>query len=161
MTHDQKLERFAERELRKNIDKLIIEDEHGGLIAFGKYYIESTKTAHVVRTWDRVIHNFSSRRAALAWCSADKFNQYTLASMILICDRKKQSLAADIYTRKSLGERGKHEMFYEIVNTKVQTKIDRYNSVSAELENCVNRAKYIQIRGFNNETARTIGTNAK
>ena len=44
MNQDQKLERFAERELRKNIDKLIIEDDEGGLIAFGKYYVKSSKT---------------------------------------------------------------------------------------------------------------------
>lgn len=161
MTQNQKFERFAERELRKNIDNLIITDDKGDLIAFGRYYIESTATDHVVRTWDRVIHNFVSKRAALAWCSADNCQQYNLANLILILDRKKQALAADIYTRKSMGERGKHEVFYEIVNTKIQTKIDRYNSVSTELEKCVNQAKYIQIRGFNNETARTIGSNAK
>ena len=161
MNQDQKLERFAERELRKNIDKLIIEDDEGGLIAFGKYYVKSSKTQHTVSTWDREVHSFTSRRAALAWCSADKFNQYTLSNLILLLDRKKQSLAADIYLRRAMGERGRHELFYEIVNTKVQTKVDRYNSISAELENCVNRAKYIQIRGFNNETARTIGSNAK
>jgi hypothetical protein len=44
---------------------------------------------------------------------------------------------------------------------KLQPKIDQYNSVTAELEKCVNQAKYMQIKGFNNETARTIGSNAK
>ena len=161
MNQEQKLERFAEREIRKNIDNIIITIDDGDLIAFGRYHIKSTKTEHTVSTWEREIHCFSSKRADLAWCSADKCQQYNLANMILILDSRKQALAADIYTRKSMGERGKHEVFYEIVNTKVQPKIDRYNSVSAELENCVNRAKYIQIRGFNNETARTIGSNAK
>ena len=49
----------------------------------------------------------------------------------------------------------------EIINMKLQPKIDQYNSVTAELEKCVNQAKYMQIKGFNNETARTIGSNAK
>ena len=53
------------------------------------------------------------------------------------------------------------ESFYEIINMKLQPKIDQYNSVTAELEKCVNQAKYMQIKGFNNETARTIGSNAK
>jgi hypothetical protein len=161
MNQEQKLERFAEREIRKNIDNIIIANDDGDLIAFGRYHIQSTKTEHAVSTWDREIHRFSSKRTALAWCSADKCQQYNLANTILILDRKKQALATDIYTRKSMGELGKHEGFYEIVNTKIQPKIDQYTSVSAELEKCVNQAKYIQIRGFNNETARTIGPNAK
>jgi hypothetical protein len=97
----------------------------------------------------------------MAWCTADKHEQYNLSNSILVLDRKKQALAADIYCRKTLAERGKHETFYEIINMKLQPKIDQYNSVSTELEKCVNRAKYIQIRGFNNETARTIGSQAK
>jgi len=28
------------------------------------------------------------------------------------------------------------------------------------LEKCINQAKYLQIRGFNNETARTLGSQA-
>ena len=70
-------------------------------------------------------------------------------------DRKKQALAADIYCRRTLGERARHENFYEIVNMKIQPKIHLYNSVTAELENCVNRAKYLQLQGSTNETART------
>ena len=88
----------------------------------------------------------------------DHKQQYNLANTIFVLDRKKQALAADIYCRKTLGERGRHESFYEIINMKLQPKIDQYNSVSNELEKCVNQAKYIQIRGFNNETARTIGS---
>jgi hypothetical protein len=97
----------------------------------------------------------------MSWCTADHQQQYNLSNLILVLDRKKQALAADIYCRKTVGERGRHENFYEIINMKIQPKIDLYNSVDAELENCVNRAKYLQIRGFNNETARTIGSNAK
>ena len=97
----------------------------------------------------------------MSWCTADKYNYFNLSNMILVLDRKKQTLAADIYCRKTLGDRGKTESFYEIINMKIQPKIDLYSSVIAELEKCVNQAKYIQIRGFNNETARTIGANAK
>ena len=132
-----------------------VADDNGGIVAFGKYHIKPDSTGYTVATWDRDIHSFSTKRIAMAWCTADKYNQLNMGNEILVLDRKKQALAADIYTRKSMGERGKHEVFYEIVNTKIQTKIDRYNSVSTELEKCVNQAKYIQIRGFLNETERT------
>ena len=161
MTQDQKLEDFAERELRRNIDSIIVDDGSGALVVFGRYYIEPNGTRFSVSTWDREIHSFSSKKTAMSWCTADNQQQYNLSNSILVLDRKKQALAADIYCRKTVGERGRHESFYEIVNMKIQPKIDLYNSVNSELEKCVNRAKYLQIRGFNNETARTIGSNAK
>jgi hypothetical protein len=39
MTRDQKLERFAERELKRVYTELIIDDEHGGYVAFGRYHV--------------------------------------------------------------------------------------------------------------------------
>jgi len=161
MTRDQKLEQWAEREVKRNIDSIILDDGNGCIVVFGRYYIEPTGTRFRVSTWDREIHCFSSKKTAMSWCTADNQQQYNLSNRILVLDRKKQTLAADIYCRRTLGERGRHESFYEIVNMKIQPKIDLYNSVDAELEKCVNRAKYLQIRGFNNETARTIGSQAK
>ena len=161
MTQEQKLEAWAERELKRNIDSIIIDNGAGGIVVFGKYCIEANDTRFCVSTWDREIHSFSSKKSAMSWCTADHQQQYNLSNSILVLDRKKQALAADIYCRKTVGERGRHENFYEIINMKIQPKIDLYNSVDAELENCVNRAKYLQIRGFNNETARTSGSQAK
>ena len=161
MNKQLKIEKFAERELIRNIEHIILPDEDGGIVAFGKYHIREVDNKFEVSDWDNVIHQFSSKKAAMAWCTADKYKQYNLSSMILLLDRKKQTLAADIYCRRAQGQRGRTEAFYEIINMKIQPKIDRYSSVVAELEKCVNQAKYIQIRGFNNETARTIGPNAK
>jgi hypothetical protein len=161
MTREQKLEAWAERELKRNIDSIIIDNGDGGIVVFGKYCIEAKDSGFCVSTWDREIHSFSSKKSAMSWCTADHQQQYNLSNSILVLDRKKQALAADIYCRKTVGERGRHENFYEIINMKIQPKIDLYNSVDAELEKCVNRAKYLQIRGFNNETARTSGSQAK
>jgi hypothetical protein len=161
MTREQKLEAWAERELKRNIDSIIVDDGTGALVVFGKYCIEADNNRFCVSTWDKEIHSFSSKKAAMSWCTADHQQHYNLSNQILVLDRKKQALAADIYCRKTVGERGRQASFYEIINMKIQPKIDLYNSVNSELEKCVNRAKYLQIRGFNNETARTIGSNAK
>jgi hypothetical protein len=158
MTREQKLEAWAERELKRNIESTILDVGNGSLAVFGKFHIEPVGTRFQVSTWDKEIHRFSNKKVAMSWCIADHQKQYNLSNLILVLDRKKQALAADIYCRKTVGERGRHENFYEIINMKIQPKIDLYNSVNAELENCVNRAKYLQIRGFNNETARTIGS---
>lgn len=161
MTKDQKLENFAERELKRHIDTLILDDGAGCIIVFGRYCIEPIGNRFQVSNWHDSIHCFSSKKIAMSYCTADSRKNYNLSNMILVLDRKKQALAADIYCRKTLADRGKSESFYEIINMKIQPKIDLYNSVTAELEKCVNQAKYIQIRGFNNETARTIGSDAK
>ena len=161
MNKETKLDLFAEREFERNIANIIVPDDTGGLVAFGKYHIKPDSVGFTVATWDRDIHSFSTKRIAMAWCTADKFKQYNMGNEILILDRKKQALAADIHCRKSMAERGRTENFYETVNAKIQPKISQFNLVNSELEKCVKSAKYLQIRGFNNETARTRGANAK
>ena len=157
MNQEQKIENWTERELRRNIDKIIIDDQEGGYVVFGKYYIKPKFNRFIVETWDREIHGFANKRTAISWCVADKVNHLNLANQILHLDRKQQILEADINTRKSLGNRCRTEDFSEIVNTKIQPKIDQHYMVKSELEKCINSAKYIQIRGFNNETARIHG----
>ena len=157
MNQEQKLERWAEREIQRNLDKMILSDEQGGYVAFGKYLIEPQDTGYSVSTWDRTVHCFANKRTALSYCIADKINHINLANQILNLDRKQQILANDINSRTTAGNRGRSEDFYEIVNTKIQPKIARHEMVKAELEKCINSAKYIQIRGFNNETARIHG----
>jgi hypothetical protein len=158
MTREQKLERFAEREFKRNLDNMIVKENDGSYIVFGKYRIVTESDCARVYSLDREISRFTNKRVAMSWCTADIQHQYGLCNMIMILDRKKQTLAADIYCRSTVGRQSRSEDFYEIATTKIQPKIAQYNLVSTELEKCVNQAKYIQIRGFNNETDRTIGT---
>lgn len=160
MNHEQKIERWAEQELRRNMDHLII-DEGNQLIVFGLYHIESSDQRWRVSDQDRCIHQFQNRKTAISWCVADKYKRYQLANNILTLDRKKQLLAADIHCRKSLGQRSQTESFRETVEAKLQPKILQYNGISSELEKCINQTKYLQIRGFSNETERTRGSQAQ
>jgi hypothetical protein len=161
MTREQKLERFAEREFKRNLDNMIVKENDGSYIVFGKYRVAQHLYGYMVSTWSDDIHCFDSKRNAVSWCVADKFNQLTLANTILNLDRRKQTLTADIHCRQSIGKRSQSTHSYEIINMKVQPKQILLNSVSSELEKCVNLAKYMQIRGFSNETARTSGPSAK
>ena len=161
MTKDQKVEQWAERELKRNLRSIILEDDDGTMVVFGKYFIQPRDTGVMVSTRYQEMHCFSSKKTAMSWCTADHQGYYNLSNLILLLDCKKQTLAADIYCRKKIGGRGRHENFNEIINMKIQPKVDCLNAVNSELEKCVNQAKYLQIRGFNNETARTIGHQAK
>lgn len=160
MNQEQKLDAWTQRELKRCIDKSILID-NGVIMVFGRYCIEPCGTRFRVSTWDKTIHEFSTKKTAMSWCTTDYQALYNLSNQILVLDRKKQALAADIHCRQAIGERGRTESFYEIINMKLQPKLDQYLSVTAELEKCVNQAKYMQIKGFNNETARTIGSTAK
>lgn len=162
MNKQDKLERFAEQELKRNLHAIIVPDNEGGYIAFGKYHlVPDTRGYKVYTTTSDASNLFSNKRSAISWCVADRYNQLNLAQNIRILDQKKQTLEADIYCRRTNAERSKTQDFYETVNTKIQPKLDRYNSLTAELEKCLNSAKYLQIRGFNNETARPSGTTSR
>ena len=118
----QKLDRWAERELKRHANHIIVTDDDGAVIVFGKYRIVTESDCARVYSWDREISRFSNKRVAMSWCTADIQNQYGLCNMIMILDRKKQTLAADIYCRSTVGRQSRNEDFYEITTTKIQPK---------------------------------------
>ena len=157
MNQEQKLEDWAEREIQRNMHKMIVSDEDGGYIAFGKYWIQQTDAGYLVKTWADDIHEFGSKRAAISYCIADNNNLINLAIRIKILDTQQQLLAHEIYCRQAQCRKTRSQTFYDTVDSKVQPTISKHQAISTELEKCVNRAKYIQIRGFHNETARIYG----
>lgn len=153
ISHNQKLEQWAERELYRSLKHLIIDDENGGYVAFGRYYLQTTDQGCTVTSRHQTVHTFSNKRTAINWCVADKYHQYTLANNIQMLDTKKQQLLADVQCRMFKANKSKTELFHETVNTKLQPKLIMLQSIVTELEKCINSAKYLQLRGFNNETA--------
>jgi ABC-type molybdate transport system ATPase subunit len=160
MNQDQKVKKFAEQELARLAHNVIVVDE-GICVAFGKYQLVARDQRMVVSTWDREIHEFENQRVALSWCIADKFQQHNLARQLLTLDIKHQQLAADIACRLKVASRSRTQGFYETVEAKIQPKIAHLQTVTAELEKCVSSAKYLQTKGFTNETARLLGSKAK
>jgi hypothetical protein len=156
MNQQQKLIHWAQKELVL-IENSIIEDGQGGYLVFSRYHIEPKFGVVEVRDWNGPIHDFANKRVAMSWCVADRVNNINLANQILSLDKKKQHLSADIECRKKIRDGTNTSEFEEIVNTKLEPKIHLYRAVSRELEKCINWAKYIQIKGFDNETARIHG----
>jgi hypothetical protein len=148
---EQKLERWAEKEFERKVSNIIL-DNAGTYIVFGSYLLKPDDTGCCVESYNSHIHTFANKRTAISWCVAEKYRQYNLSNNIKVLDRKKQLLQADIRCRQGQAQRGRHEDFYEIVNTKIQPKKAVYEAVTAELEKCINLAKYLQLRGFSNET---------
>ena len=155
MTREQKLERWAETQIVESLHNLIVDDEHGGWVVFGCYHLTPTESSFAVYRYTSLAGTFNSKRSAISWCVADKNNQLNLAFNIKKLDAQKSLVAADIECRRSVANRSSDPLFRETVKTKIEPKIIYYKSISAELEKCINSAKYLQLRGFSNEIART------
>lgn len=155
MTGQQKLEAFADRELPQLQDKLIIRQDQDTYLLFGKYRMccgDNQVTVHSVTQPTEV---FSNKRTAISWCVADKHNQRRLADSIRWLDSRRQSLVTDIRCRQQVARASRSGEFQTQVLTKLQHKIAQVVVLDAELEKCLNSAKYWQVKGFSNETART------
>jgi hypothetical protein len=157
MNKEQKLERWAEKEIQRNIHNMIVSDDRGGFIAFGKYWLQPTDCGYLVKTWSDDVHEFSNKKTAISYCIADNNNLINLAIRIRTLDAKQQLLANDIHCRQLQCNQTRRQEFYDDVATKVEPTITRHRAILGELEKCINMAKYIQIRGFHNETARIYG----
>lgn len=155
MTRDQKLEDWARREFPLAVNHLILSNDRGTVVAFGRYRLEQEKNRVQLYVDEEPVALFGDRRSALSWCVADKYQQFNLARRISQLDQQKTFLSNDIETRRQLAQRSANKVYQETVNTKIASKIRHRATVSEHLEKCITQAKYIQIRGFTNETART------
>lgn len=134
-----------------HLEHNMIVREGRGYRVFGRYTILDN---HIYKhTTD--IGKFSSPRIALSWCIADKYQQHRLAQDIEYLDRSISYMATDVETRTHLAKKIRDPQHKSNVNLKINRKIEQLKQTQERLDKCVNLAKYYQIRGFNNETART------
>ena len=154
----QKSERELERMFRKEMGDLmpnvIWQNDDGIYEVFGHYRIQPESQGFRVFCAATDVGLFGTTRSALSWCIADKNRAYNTAREILNVDTKLSALTSDISTRAAIGDRSKDLNRREIISTKLETKIIHKKALENQLSNCVNLAKYLQQRGFNNETQR-------
>ena len=158
MNKQQKLEKWAKREITQKLNFLIIPDGNEGYVAFGKYHIQPQLGLHLVSVNDRPIHAFLNKRSAISWCIAHRNRKGSLANTILSLDKRKQLLNNDIHYSRIISDKSKNFSFKENIAIKTQPKVDALKQLNLELEKCINLAKYLQIKGFPNETPRTSRT---
>ena len=155
MTFKKEFEQALRQELRDVMPNVILPLDNGDYELFGKYRILLQRPGYLVMCYGTEVGIFNSTRTAVSWCVADKYKDYTLAQNILILDNKLGFITNDIQLRANLADRSRTPEFRESVGIKLETKLIRKKIVENQLANCINLAKYLQQRGFNNETART------
>jgi hypothetical protein len=155
MKPDQELERMFRQEFKDAVANLIWQNDSGEYEAFGKYRIIPQRPGYRVFCSATEVGTFYSTKTALSWCIADKHNAYNTARELLTVDNKLTALTQDINTRAAIGDRCKSPELRETILTKLESKIIHKKQLENQLTKCVDWAKYMQLRGFDNETART------
>ena len=155
MNTEDKLDRWAQRELERHLDKIIVQDAEGKLFAFGRYVIVSDILGAKVMKYGSDVAVFTSKASAMTWCVADQNNRLTLAHKVRTLDLTKRMLQQDLDMRRAAAERSRNADFRERVLTKISTKQSQLNQVRTELTELMSQAKYIQLQGLQHETSRT------
>jgi len=153
MKTSQKLAALAEKELPKLLDQVIVADGEKYRV-FGSYVMRQTAQGYAVAYKDDPVGTFTSTRSAVAWCIADKNRQYNLANEIQHLDFTLLRLRNDIEVRGGQAQKS-YGNFWETVSAKAAHRKEQSQQIENELTKCINSAKYWQLRGSNNETART------
>ena len=155
MIKDHEFERMFRQEFKDITPNLIWQNESGEYEVFGRYRIVPQRPGYQVFCSESEVGIFNSTKSALSWCIADKNSAYNTARELLTVDNKLAALAQDINTRAAVGDRSNNPALREIILTKLESKIIHKKLLENQLTKCVNWAKYIQQRGFDNETQRT------
>ena len=155
MKSDQDFERLFRQEFRDIMPNTIWQTDAGEYEVFGHYRIQATRPGYRVFCSATDVGVFSSTRTALSWCIADKNKAYNTARELLTVDTKLTALTQDINARAAMGDRSQNPQLRETILTKLESKIIQKKLLENQLAKCVNWAKYIQQRGFEDETQRT------
>lgn len=155
MQIDKEFDRAFRQEFKELTSNLIWQNEKGDYEVFDRYLISKEYPGYRVFCSATDVGIFTTTKTALSWCIADKNQAYNLARDIKEVDLKLRTLNNDIATRAGNADRSKNHDFRETIETKLESKIIRKKKLESELNKYVNWAKYMQQRGFNNETVRT------
>ena len=130
-------------------------DTDRGFLVFDKYRIVDEEG--VVKVWckENFVSDFTSKKIALTWCIFDKFNQIIKAQEIIALDSKRQLIQTDLSIKQKLYKRYTDPDIRDSVAAKISHRQQMLFSINSRLEKCVNVAKYWQLKGFNDEIART------
>lgn len=164
MDRDQQVERLLREEFKNVLPIIIWQNDNGEYEAFNKYRIVPENPGYSVYINDDCQGFFNSTRTAISWCVADKFHQYNLARDLLTYDTMLSNISNDIFVRTGVANKTQDHALRESIEIKLEPKIIHKREIESLLNKCVNWAKYLQQKGFENETARfgsatTIKTN--
>jgi hypothetical protein len=154
MTKEQQFEQIVREEFKQLLPTIIWQRDDNCYEVFDRYTIVAQKQGCIVYINEDEQGYFNSTRTAMSWCIADKYKQYNLARELLTIDNILTNVTNDIYVRVGVANKCKNPQLRENIETKLEPKILHKRTLELQLNKCVNRAKYLQQKGFANETHR-------
>ena len=150
-----KLESIVKSDMPLAEQNTIVRDKNGQYDVFGLYQIQANKHGALVTRNTETVKQFGSVKSAVSWCIAEKYKQYNLARDIERSDNDVVRIWNDVSFSQTSIAKTKDFDAYIISQNKLENKKTHLSQAQQRLEKCVNLAKYFQIRGFNDELART------
>jgi hypothetical protein len=151
---NQEIERLALEEFKHILPMIIWQSDVNEYEAFGHYRIVVERPGCTVFINDDKQGFFNSTRTAISWCIADKYKNYNLARDLLAFDNMLANITNDIFVRASIANRTRNHALRESIEIKLEPKIIHKRELKNQIDKCVNWAKYLHQKGFENETAR-------
>lgn len=150
MNKVKKLANFIESELSSELKEVLVtQDNTGTYYLFGKYVIINNLTYYKVyclNSTDRL--DFSSLKAATAWCILHNAGKYSEANILQKLDLKLTSIAVDIAVHKNIIKKSKNSFTTSISAIKLQEDTFKRRMILSELNNYINSSKRIQDKNF-------------
>lgn len=146
------LEKLTRDHLINNSNAIVRMDET--VHAFGRYTIQKTDNGYDVYRGATLAAVVKTSRVAISWCIADKYGKNTLARDLLNLDLEIDRKEAEITHYRHTLSRSNDSVKRMIVSDRLIQSTDRMKQAKELLDKCLNSAKYWQLKGFNDETAR-------
>ena len=146
------LERLTRDHLLNNPNAIIRLDDT--IRAFGRYTITRTPGCFQVYRSATLAAEPCSSKVAISWCVADKYGKDTLAQELITYDLEVERRSDEImYYRNTLAHSQDSTLRFVVADRLAQS-LARLKYAQEQLDKCVNLAKYWQLKGFKDETAR-------
>jgi hypothetical protein len=95
-----------------------------------------------------------SGKVAISWCIADKYGKDSLAYDLIAHEQEVERRSDEIvYYRNTLAHSQDSTLKFVVADRLVESQA-RLKYAQEQLDKCVNLAKYWQLKGFKDETAR-------
>lgn len=139
-----------EKQLPRNI---LMRKDNDSYILFGLYTITPWLGAYQVYKNKQLIDYFANKKIAAAWCIADHYLAINLC--LLLTQRNNEYNRIINRINQELSRISADPVMQDIIDARLSREKIRKKDIQLQLDILIERAKYIQNKGFNNETSRT------
>lgn len=146
------LQKLAQEHVLNDTNTIVSNQDY--FQAFGCYTVYLKNNLHHIYKNRVLVETVCSRKSALCWCIADKYKIKALSASIKNLDQDLDRKNSEIAHYKNVLQADVPTERKSVIADRLLESVLKAKHIHNQLNKCVNRAKYWQQKGFNNETAR-------